>query len=110
MRTDTRDRYRIHWLAPYPETDWARVCTRRSVYPVLLERMAGDGEWEPVDGDALTVSEPDAWAREDTWASTERRLLDRAHVTRGMLNGYAAPAPGPEGIPWSHPRRRAGRM
>lgn len=74
--------------------------TRRTIYPVLLEHQAKDGEWEPVSRGTLTISDPDAWTREDTWAAVEEQLLRQAGLTRRMIEGYAAPAPGPNGTPW----------
>lgn len=73
----------MRWLTGYAETIPAaggRLQSRRPVYPLLLERLAPDGEWEPVDRLDLSVPNLDSYTRCAFWRNAEKTLAERHHV------------------------------
>ncbi|MBT1161709.1 hypothetical protein [Bifidobacterium sp. SO1] len=73
----------MRWLTGYAETlpsDHGRIQSRRPVYPLLLERLASDGEWEQVDRLDMPVPNLDSYTRGAFWRKAENLLADRHHV------------------------------
>lgn len=82
--------YRMRWLSGYAETvsTGSNRCipSRRPVYPLVLERKAVDGEWEPLDRLDVPVPNLDSYTRGAFWRKVENSFAARHHVTvdRGL--------------------------
>ncbi|KAA8828168.1 hypothetical protein [Bifidobacterium myosotis] len=82
--------YRMRWLQPYPEAipgaGGLAGQTHRTVYPLLLERQAADGEWEPQErADSVTGSLEDM-TRHSWWRDAEARMAERHGLAYHAVN------------------------
>ncbi|MBT1164583.1 hypothetical protein JS534_08175 [Bifidobacterium felsineum] len=79
----------MRWLHPYDGTrldeEGMLLPTHRLVYPLLLERLASDGEWEPVDRLDATPENTGSTSMISWWRAHENEIawrngLDRKHM------------------------------
>ena len=81
--------YRLCWLDGFPEYEsdggGPAYATGRTVWPLLLERRALDGEWEPVGRRIVVSGNLNEIVTADWWRGMERGLCAEHGVDADRL-------------------------
>lgn len=94
--------YRLRWLDGFPEYEsdggGPAYATGRTVWPLLLERRALDGEWEPVGRRIVVSGNLNEIVTADWWRGMERGLCAEHGVDADRLPAPPASLTVPAGM------------